>query len=356
MAHIALLLPNLVVGGAERVTLTLAAELLKLGDRVDIVLLRREGGLLDAVPAGARLIVLDAPRLRAAARPLAAYLAQERPAALLAAMWPLSSIAVWAARRSSTRVVVVEHNNMSAYARTWGSIPRALLGPTLRWSHRRAAARIAVSQGAATDLARLCGLPEDQVQAIGNPIPLPSAAPRDDTPDWGGSGRRILTVGTLKPQKNQRLLLDAFARMAQPEDRLAIVGEGEERGALERHAAALGIAAQVLLPGNAPDPGRWYASADLFVLSSDYEGLPTVLIEALGHGLTAVSTDCPSGPAEILGADGRLVPVGDAGALAAAMGAALASPDAPDAARARAARFAPERIAADYRALLLGAA
>lgn len=354
MARIALLLPSLEAGGAERVTLTLAAELLRLGDAVDLLVLRPEGALLDAVPAGARLVVLGARRLRQAVRPLAAYCARERPDALLAQMWPLSSVAVWAARRSRTRVVVVEHITLSAFARTWPPVPRALLRPILRWSHRRAAARIAVSRGAAADLARLCGLPARAVEAIHNPIPLARAAPRA-TPAWGGSGRRILTVGTLKPQKNHGLLLAAFARIALPEDRLAIVGEGGERAAIERAAAALGIAGQLLLPGYVPDPAGWYASADLFVLSSDYEGFANVVAEALGHGLTVVATDCPDGPAEILAGLGRLVPVGDAAGLAAAMTAALATPDDPAAARARAAAFAPAPIAGRYRALLLGA-
>jgi glycosyltransferase involved in cell wall biosynthesis len=354
VARIALLLPSLETGGAERVTLTLAAELLRLGDAVDMVVLRREGGLLNEVPAGARLIVLDAPRLRHAVRPLRAYCERERPDVLLAAMWPLSSIAVWATRRSRTRVVVIEHINLTAFAKSWGRLPRAMLGPTLRWSHKRAAARIAVSRGAADDLARWCGLRADQVEAIGNPVPLPPPGTPREEPDWGGSERRILTVGTLKAQKNHRLLLDAFARIAKPADRLAIVGEGGERKAIESHAKSLGLAGQLLLPGNAADPARWYASADLFVLSSDYEGLPTVIIEALGHGLTVVSTDCPSGPAEILAGLGRLVPVGDADALATGIEAALAARDDPDAARRRAADFAPECIARRYREILLG--
>jgi glycosyltransferase involved in cell wall biosynthesis len=249
---------------------------------------------------------------------------------------------------------VAEHNTLSIEARTWSAAPRALLGPILRWSHPRAAARIAVSQGAANDLARLCGLPAGKVETIYNPVPLPDATVSRGPPNWGGRGRRILNVGTLKPQKNQRLLLDAFARIARPDDRLAIVGEGGERAALERHAAALGIAGQCLLPGHARDPAIWYASADLFVLSSNFEGFANVVAEALGHGLTVVSTDCPSGPAEILSGLGRLVAVGDAAALANAMAAALQAPDDPAAACARAAAFAPGPVAERYRAVLRG--
>jgi glycosyltransferase involved in cell wall biosynthesis len=355
MAHLALLLPNLEAGGAERVTLTLAAEFIAAGDQVDLVVLEARGALIEAVPPGVRLVVLGAARLRQAFRPLARYLSSARPDAILAQMWPLSSIAVWAARRSRTRVVVVEHNNLSAYAATWNLAARLALRPALWASHRRAAARVAVSQGAADDLARLCGLPRGAVAAIHNPIPLACARTPLDTPDWGGGGRRVLSVGKLKSQKNHRLLVEAFARMSEPRDRLAIVGDGEEHVALERLAASLGIGDRLLLPGFTLDTGPWYASADLFVLSSDYEGFANVVAEALGHGLTVVSTDCPSGPAEILDGVGRLVPMGDAGALAQAMAAALAAPDDPCQARARAAHFAPGPIAARYRRLLLGA-
>jgi glycosyltransferase involved in cell wall biosynthesis len=354
MARIALLLPSLEPGGTERVTLTLAAEFLRLGDEVDLLVLRQEGALLDAVPVGVRLVPLDAKRFRNAVRPLQDYCTQVRPDALLASMWPLTSIAVWAARRSRIRVVVAEHNTLSVEAQTWPASARALLRPAVRWSHRQAAARIAVSRGAAEDLARLCGLPRSAVHAIHNPIALPSPPQPCDLPDWGSVGRRILSVGTLKPQKNHLLLLNAFARMARPGDRLAIVGEGRERAAIEQAAEKLGISSQLLLPGYTSTPERWYASADLFVLSSDYEGFANVVAEALGYGLTIISTDCPSGPAEILKGLGRLVRVGDAVAMAEAMDEALAAPDAKEAARARATAFAPAPIAARYRTLLLG--
>ena len=355
MARIALLLPNLLAGGAERVTLTLAAEFVAFGDDVDLVLLQAEGALMDAIPAGVRVIVLEAKRLRNAIRPLKAYLERERPDALLAQMWPLSSIGVWACRQSSTRVVVVEHVQLSAYSRSWPLLAKAMLRPIIRWTHPRAVERIGVSHGVAADLARLCGMSVEAVTAVHNPIALPDTLSLAASPDWGTMhGRRFLTVGTLKRQKNQRLLIEAFARICRPEDRLAIVGEGPERQDLERTAKALGMSKQVLLPGFTSDPGPWYASANLFVLSSDYEGFANVVAEALGHGLTVASTDCPSGPAEILSGLGRLAPVGDADGLATAMRNALAEPDDPATARTRAAAFAPPGIARKYRQLLLG--
>jgi glycosyltransferase involved in cell wall biosynthesis len=133
-----------------------------------------------------------------------------------------------------------------------------------------------------------------------------------------------------------------------------MLGQGEGETKLRSLAAELGISDRVIFAGFQADPSPFYAAADLFVLSSDLEGLPTVLIEALSFGLPVVSTDCPSGPAEILenGRWGRLVPVGDADALARAMGEALAAPVDREALKRRAADFSPEIAARKYLELL----
>lgn len=133
-----------------------------------------------------------------------------------------------------------------------------------------------------------------------------------------------------------------------------LLGKGEEEAALRALAVELGISDKVIFAGFHADPSAFYATADLFVLSSDYEGLPTVLIEALSFGVPVVSTDCPSGPAEILenGRWGRLVPMGDAGALARAMAEALRAPVDREALRRRAADFSPEIAAQRYLTLL----
>ena len=167
---------------------------------------------------------------------------------------------------------------------------------------------------------------------------------------WQGRGPRILTVGSLKPVKNHALLLRAFARLAMPQARLMIVGQGPEEGSLRQLVAELGLGQRVILAGFHADPAALYATADLFALSSDHEGFGNVLVEALSYGLPVVSTDCPAGPAEILGGGrwGGLVPVGDEEALAGAMAAALSAPVDRDALRARAADFAPEIAARKY--------
>jgi glycosyltransferase involved in cell wall biosynthesis len=226
---------------------------------------------------------------------------------------------------------------------------------TYRFADRIAA----VSEGSANDTARLARLLSERVTALHNPIaqrPMPSleASAMADCLWTCPPGQRILTVGSLKDQKNHTLLLHAFAAMSCPDARLMLLGQGENRAALHALASKLGIADRVILAGFHADPSPFYATADLFVLSSDYEGFGNVIVEALSFGLPVVSTDCPSGPAEILqgGRFGRLVPLGDADALARTMETALAAPVDRDALIRRAADFAPEIAARKYLDLL----
>jgi glycosyltransferase involved in cell wall biosynthesis len=233
----------------------------------------------------------------------------------------------------------------------------------LKWTARqfypRADMRVMCSADAATDLARLTGIDAHRFEIITNPIePPPSLAtnPRIEAL-WGDADGRILNCGSLKGQKNQALLLRAFAATeAKPNARLMILGEGALRGQLEGLARELGIADRIIMPGFDLDPWPYLASADVFVLSSDYEGFPLVLAEAMYAGLRLVSTDCPTGPAELTdnGRLGALVPCGDANALAAAIDKAWSAPHDPAAQRAQAtAKAGPVQIAR-YAELLTG--
>lgn len=359
--RIAILLPDLRAGGAERVNVHLAREeYLARGYDVDFVLMSASGQLVDEVPEGARIFDLGARRLRNVLWPLVSYLRRERPDAMRVSMWPLTCVAVVARAlaRSRCRVVVSDHTILSIGYQNWGRLHRVLLRTSLALTYPHADARVAVSSGVADDLAALSRIPRDRFTVIYNPIPL--ASPRIGA--IGGSdraerrdGRHIITVGSLKAAKNQATLIKAFARMARhPDDRLTIVGEGALRPDLEALARSEGVEGLVSFPGFTADPGQFYAQADLFVLSSDYEGFGNVIVEALAYGVPVVSTDCPSGPAEILdnGRYGRLVPVGDAEALAAAMEEALASDHDREALRRRAADFVPSRAADAYLRLL----
>lgn len=356
---ISILLPDLRGGGAERVSLNLAHALDALGHQVDLLLLRAEGDYLTEARSHFAVHSLNAPRLRNAFLPLASHLHRYRPDGLIAMMWPLTVLAPLAARIVSrkTRLAVVEHGMLSQTYAQRGAAHRVARHVSIAFGYRLAHARIGVSVGVARSMASMASMPETKVQAVYNPIrpagPIAPHALARAQSIWQGSGPRILTVGSLKPVKNHALLLRAFASTADPEARLMILGQGDELGPLRALTDGLGLKERVIFPGF-QDPVPFYATADLFALTSDSEGLPTVLIEALSFGLPVVSTDCPSGPREILGDGqwGRLVPVGDAAALAKAMNEALASPADPNALKARAADFAPEIAARRYLSLM----
>lgn len=350
--HAAFILPNMGAGGAERVTLDLIAGFVERGARVDLVLMEKWGEFLPLVPAGVRVIELATPRLRQAIVPLRRYFKTEAPEAALAAMWPLTTAAVVAAAGLTPRprIVVADHAPLlDQYAGNTATI--ASLRLSMRLSYRHADAIVAASDGLAGELAMLAGVPRDRVATIYNPIPEPARSATGQSPWPKASGKRILSVGRLKPVKNFALLIEAFAPLAREQEAtLAIVGEGAERPALEALIARLGLEGRVLLPGYTATPGDWYSAADLFVLASDYEGLGNVLVEAMHFGASIVATDCPYGPREILedGRWGALVPCGDAPALAAAMRAALARPADRAAQTARARDFGLERSVTAY--------
>ena len=358
---IAILLPDLRGGGAERVMLDLAQEFARRGHRVEFVLMQAIGDFLPEAQKSFTIVDLATTRTRFVIFKLARYLRRCRPYAVIANMWPLTSASVvanWLAGRTC-RLLLVEHNTLSGQYANWGALHSWLLAASVSATYRFAHTIAAVSKGAAKDMATIAKLALNRVHVLHNPIPQrpspsPEARAKADAFWACPPGQRILCVGTLKEQKNHPLLLQAFAKMPLPNARLLILGKGEAELALRAQTQALGIADRVILAGFHPDPSAFYATADLFVLSSDYEGFGNVLVEALSFGLPVVSTDCPSGPAEILenGRFGRLVRVGDADALAKAMQAALQTPVDRDALIRRAADFAPDIAARKYLDLL----
>jgi glycosyltransferase involved in cell wall biosynthesis len=357
MARIAFVLPDLGGGGAERVAVTLVNEIVERGHEVDLVLMQRKGELLDLVRPEVRIVDLATPRVRNVLRPLIRYLRERNPDAVQASMWPLTLMAIIAARLSNVqlRVVVSDHVTLSRqYERP---LKRFFLSLTTRLFYPLAQARVCVSHGSVRDLSRLSGLPEPSFTVIYNPVPAPDPAPAEAESWWGTAKTRLLSVGKLKRQKNHKLLLESLALLPENLDaKLLILGDGEMRPGLERLVRDLRLDGRVELLGFIADPAPFYAAADLFVLSSDYEGFALVLVEALHAGLKIVSTDCPDGPAEILehGRHGGLAAVDDAPGLAAAIVTELARDRDPAAQRARAADFSVDRAADAYLSVLLG--
>jgi len=335
-APIAFFLPSVRGGGAQRVIVNLIQGMVERGLPVDLVLTTAEGVFLDQIPPAVRIFDLRAGRLIRSIGPLARYLRRERPRVLVSSMTHANLIALSAARLAgrSTPVMVTEHDTMSRSTRHYGPLTRVVWPHILQLGYAGARWVVAVSRGAADDFARSSGVPRERIHVAYNPVITPTilaqARQRPDHP-WLAPGEPpvVLGVGRLTRQKDFPTLIRAFAAARQRHPaRLIILGEGEDRPLLEGLARELGVADEVALPGFRANAMAFMATAAVFVLSSEWEGLPTVLIEALAAGTRVVSTDCPSGPREILqdGRLGALVPVGDAPALAAAIGAALESP------------------------------
>ncbi len=289
---IAFYLPSLRGGGAERVVINLAQGIVERGLSVDIVLAAAEGTFLDHLPPSVRVVDLRAGRVLLSLGPLVGYLRRERPRALVSSLTHANVIAVLAARlaRVATPVIATVHNTMSESAPQQAAWLRRLWPALARTLYPWASCVVAVSRGAADDLARTAGLPRDKIEVIYNPVitpPVMALARQAADHSWLTSGDPpvILGVGRLTRQKDFPTLIRAFAQVRRKRPaRLIILGEGEDRPRLEALAAELGIASDVALPGFKTNAVTYMAASALFVLSSAWEGLPTVLIEALAVG------------------------------------------------------------------------
>lgn len=325
-------------GGADLAMAYLARGFVEQGLQVDFVLSQSGGNHLWKIPPEARIIDLGSFNNGATLKALIRYLQQERPAALLSALHFTNEIAVLAKRlaRVPTRVVVCEQNTLSKRSRHETKLSKRLTPWLARFTYPSADAVVAVSKGVARDLSQTLGLPEHRMQVIYNPAVTPELAAKAQEPvehPWFAPGEPpvILGVGKLEPQKDFPTLIRALAevRKQQPA-RLMILGWGpdENRQKLAALIQSLGLTADVALPGYVNNPFAYMARAAVFALSSRWEGLPFVLVEAMAVGTPVVATNCESGPAEILdqGKYGALVPVGDSQALAAAILQTLSQP------------------------------
>jgi len=361
--RIALFLPTLHCGGAERAMLRLAGAFAAKGLNVDMVLASAEGQYLNQVPPQVRVVDLAAGRVLASLPKLVRYLRQYRPAAMLSGMEHANLIALWARglARVPTRVVVSIRATVSQVSQNQplrGRLATAWAGTF----YRAAQGVVAVSDGVADDFARVTGFRRSCIRTIYNPVVTPelldlARAPVDHP--WFAPGNLpvVLGVGRLVLEKDFQTLIRAFARVrSQRPVRLLILGDGEKRTQLEALVTELGMAADVCLPGSVENPFAYMRRCSAFVLSSASEGLPNSLIEAMACGAPVISTDCPCGPAEILEGSryGLLVPVGDVEVMAAAISATLENmPDTANTVR-RAEFFSTASSAAQYLELLLG--
>lgn len=333
---------SLKFGGAERVTLNLAHALKAQGYDIDILLMSAEGELLDEAARDFNLIDLACSKTWMLPARLLKYLLHHRPTALVPSFWRLNLCACLARMLAPrTKLALWEHSPPSRIAHT----PAWLYFLTASIFYRFATRVIAVSDGVAADIRRITIGLGSKVVTVYNAIPAPDLPPPGEAL---APGHRIIWVGRLADPKNPALMLEAFSRLpASGGYCLDILGDGSQRDQLEQRAADLGIAERVRFLGFRSDAYEYMAVADLLALSSDREGLPSVVIEALNAGLAIVSTDCGEGVHEILGEGvyGTIVPVGAAEALADAMKEELARRRDPVVQRRGAARFEPAQVA-----------
>jgi len=322
--RLALFLPTLDDGGAERVMLQLAASFSARGHHVDLVLAIPGGPLDGQVPPGPRIVSLNASRTILALPALVRYLRRERPAALLSTLEHANVLAVGAGALARAGVpVILREANVLLPRADLGRQARLLRG-VMRHAYRAADRIVAVSQSVATSLTEELGLDARRIRTIHNPIVTAAlhekaAAALDDPWFAPGAPPVVLGVGRLAPQKDFPTLLRAFAQVrAGREARLVILGDGPERLRLEQLTRQLGVAADVKLPGYDHNPFRYMSRASVFALSSLYEGLPGALIQAMACGCRVIGTAGPGGTREVLenGAVGPLVPPRDPAAMA----------------------------------------
>ncbi len=322
-------------GGVERMVTNLCAEFANTV-QVDLLAIKSAGGHASRVPSTVNLIQLKARHAWTAVPEIARYLRDVRPDALLVAKDRAGRAALRAGRHATTGTPVYVRlgTNLSAALERKDAFSRWLRLAPMRRIYAHAAGVIAVSEGVRQDTLRVTGLPPDRVHVIRNPVITARLAEQAaEAPPHAWLGERawpvIVGMGRLTRQKDFPTLLRAFAQI-QPvvPSRLVILGEGRDREALAALAGELGLGDRLLLAGFQSNPYAWLARAQLFVLSSAWEGSPNALTEALALGIPCVATDCPSGPDEILehGRYGPLVRIGDPAGLAAAMRATLAAP------------------------------
>lgn len=325
--RIAFFLPDLRIGGAEHMMAVIASALAQRGYQVDFVLVRAEGGYLEKLDKNVRVVDLGCSSTYSCLPALSLFLRSAKPEVMISAL-DLTNLFALIARnlsRQPTKLYIRLDNTQSQIKRD--PIKKALERMLVNAFYPSADGIIAVSKAVAEDFVQYLHTRPEHLTTIYNPIlnkdiyekmkePLTDAWFKDKQIPV------ILGIGRLNPQKNFELLIKAFARVRENKStRLMILGEGPEREPLEKLVKGLGLTEDIALPGVVSNPYQYLTNADLFVLSSNYEGLPTVLVEAMACGCPVVSTDCPSGPREILdgGRYGRLAPVGDTQSLADAM-------------------------------------
>lgn len=323
-------------GGAQRDIVLLCNAVAERGVPVAIMALRTEGPLRDLLHPSVRVIKVAGGKIRYAIPGLRQAIRSLAPRTVLSSEANLNLFTLLAARslpRAHRPKIVLREVSCPSIAQARDPhLQNRIAYRILRHAYRHADRVITLTEGARVDLVENFSVPERKIAVmLTNAVIPPQAIERIAAWD-GESGREldlIVSVGRLSREKDHRTLLEAVKRIpASRPWRLALVGDGPERPALEAFVRDNGLSERTSFIGHVSDPFAWMMRAKVAVCSSAYEGLCNAIIEALACGTAVVSTNCPFGPREILqdGRYGTLVPVGDAPALALALESALSTP------------------------------
>jgi glycosyltransferase involved in cell wall biosynthesis len=314
--------------------LLFGSELVKRGWSVDLVLANLEGALQGLIPSGIRVVNLASSRMLLAIPRLVSYFRQVDPLAVYSTITHANIAATYAAQRAQVQVPVIVRQSNAPLSETKDSFGRFLTSRLIPLAYSKASTVIAVSEGVRQELVAMSARLEERIRVIPTPVLTENIKHQGESiPEHRWFKDRsvpvVVSAGRLKKHKGMSELIRAFKQVrGRTPARLLILGDGPERERLEAEVKEFGLQDDVELVGFQPNPFPFMNHANVFVLASHYEGLPNVLIQAMGFGTPIVATDCPSGPAEILehGALGRLVPVGAHNELANALRQSLHLP------------------------------
>lgn len=351
---ISLFITNLTIGGAERVAVNLSKGLTKFGYDVEIVLVNNEGEFLSEIPESVNLVELDADRLRSAVIPLYRYIHTKNPDVIISFMTGPNIIAILSNILSmkKSRVIATEHNTQTMKSGLSMKMDM-YLG---RGLYKLSDGIIGVSVGVAENVSNWANIPKKEIEVIHNPVIEKNLLEREfSTPphEWYNEKDipTIVSAGRHVEQKNFQTLIRAFDKvLSEREARLVLIGEGEKTEEYEDLVKDLGIQDHVCMPGFVDNLYEYLFYSDVFVLSSAWEGLSMVLIEAMACRTPVVSTDCPYGPAEVLrnGIYGSLVPVDSYEELGNEILETLENPSKEEQLTNRASDFSIEAITQEY--------
>ncbi|WP_170972321.1 glycosyltransferase [Natronorubrum halophilum] len=351
-------------GGAHKMMVHIAEGLYKRGYNVDIVLVKKEGAFLDIVPDHIQVVNLNSKRILTSLPKLVRYLNENQPAALLATPTSTTIISVWAGMIAQTDTKIVLRVPVCLSKTTFYNSPKSIehkaLPYLIRWFYPFSDKLVAISYGVGEDLKKTFNFDDANIKVIHNPsINNETFSLKCEPVDcnfFEFSGPIFLGVGRLTEQKDFSTLVRAFDKVNEvKESRLIILGEGEKRNEIENLISKRGLESHVLMPGFVQNPYPYMRRSDIFVLSSAWEGFGNVLVEAMACGTAVVSTNCESGPSEILngGEYGPLVPVGDEDRMAEEMIETLSNPIESSMLIERAQDFHVDNIVDEYEDILL---